>query len=192
MTDKVYFVSETVVKENTPISLNVETQLINNAIIDSQIMHIQMQTGSDLYNKLTSLISAGTITDPANVKYKLLLDDYVVPATIQWTLAECLPYIRYKIMNKSVSGQNSDNSTPMDLQELKFLQAKFTDKAEFYSQRLANFLLANLTDYPEYYAANDIDDIVPESNAYHTGMVLGDPDLCESMWKRVRTESYRP
>jgi len=180
MANKVYFVSESFVKENTPISLNVEPQLINLAIIDAQVLHLQIVLGSKLYKKLEDLIVAGTITDSINAVYKTLLNDYVQPAVLQWTLVECIPYIRYKITNKSVGGQTSDNSVPMDLEELKYIQAQFTNKAEFYSQRVADYLLANMTLYPEYRSATDIDDIRPESNAYCSGMVLGDDtNVCE-------------
>ena len=75
-------------------------------------------------------------------------------------------------MNKSVSGQNSDNSQPIDLEELKYLQAQLRDKAEFYTQRLADHLLANMTLYPEYTSADNIDDIKPSSNSYFAGMQL--------------------
>lgn len=174
MANKVYFVSETYVKNNTPINLNVEQQLINLAIYDAQVLHVQMVLGSNLYKKLETLISTGDISDPANVNYKTLLDDYVQPAVAQWALAECIPYIRYKIMNKSVSGQNSDNSTPIDLEELKYLQASLSNKAEFYTQRVADYVMANMTLFPEYSTADSIDDILPETNAYFSGMQLDD------------------
>jgi hypothetical protein len=180
MANKVYFVSDTFIKQNSIINLNVEPQLINLAIIDSQVLHIQMALGSDLYKKLETLISGGTISNNSNVNYKTLLDDYVVPAVLQWTLFECIPYIRYKIMNKSVAGQSSDNSTPIELEELKYIQAQFSNKAEFYTQRLADYLLAHMTLFPEYTSADSIDDIRPSTTQYFAGMQLDESiDACE-------------
>ncbi len=173
---KVYFISETYFKNNTPVNMNVEPQLINIAIMDAQVLHIQTALGSKLYKKLEDLISSNTIGLAANAKYKSLLDDLVRPAVVQWSLVESLAYIRYKIMNKTVGGQSSDNTTPIELEELKYLTAQLKNKAEFYTQRIVDYLCANSSDYPEYTSGNAIDDILPETNAYFGGMQLDDVD----------------
>lgn len=171
---KVYFISETYFKNNTPVNMNVEPQLINIAIMDAQVLHIQIALGSKLYKKLEDLISDNSIAKAVNAKYKSLLDDLVRPAVVQWSLVESLAYIRYKIMNKTVGGQSSDNTTPIDLEELKYLAAQLKNKAEFYTQRIVDYLCANSSDYPEYTNGNAVDDILPETNAYFSGMQLDD------------------
>lgn len=173
MANQTFLISETYYKTNSPVNLNVEPYLINMSIIDAQEMHVQMQLGSILYKKLITLVRSGDIQLPANAVYKTLLDDYVQPAVVQWALYECIPYLRYKLMNKGVQVQNSDNSTPADLEDLKYIEARVKDRAEFVSQRLADYLLENETLYPEYTAATDIDDIKPETDAYNSGMFLG-------------------
>ena len=175
----VYFISETYFKDNTPVNINVESQLVNMSILDAQLLHIQTALGSILYKKLEALISSGDISDPANVNYKTLLDDYVQRATAMWALYEATTYIRYKLMNKGVQSQTSDNSTPVDLEELKYIQSKMMNSAEWYTQRIADYLLSNTTLFPEYTAAADIDDITPSSNAYFSGIVLDDCDECD-------------
>lgn len=169
---KVYFITETYLKNNTPISLNIEQYLLNMAIIDAQELHIQNVLGSILYRKLKSIIKPDHTIDPSYANYKTLLIDYVNPALVQWTLYECLPYLRYKLMNKGVQSQNSDNSTSADLDELKYIQNTTMNRAEFYTQRLADYLLENYTLFPEYTAATDIDDIKPSANSYFSGMQL--------------------
>lgn len=172
--NKVYFISEQYLKDNTSISMNVEPQLLNIAIQDAQNIHIQPLLGSSLYKKLVSLIVDGTIGAIGNEKYKTLLDDYVVPATTQWALVECLPYIRWKIMNKSVLGQHSDNTTPAELEEIKFLKAELRNKAEFYGERIVKHLKANYTLYPEYTDSTNCENISPMDNAYFGGIQLDD------------------
>ena len=175
-----YLIDETYFKANSPLNLNIEPYLINMSILDAQEMHVQMQLGSILYNKLVTLIRSGDIQLVANAKYKTLLDDYVQPAVVQWALFECIPYLRYKLMNKGVQLQNSDNSTPADLEDLKYLGARVKDRAEFKSQRLADYLLENETLFPEYTQAVDLDDIKPETDAYNCGMFLGQrTDACK-------------
>jgi hypothetical protein len=173
---KVYFISETYFKNNTPVNMNVEPQLINIAIMDAQVLHIQMALGSKLYKKLEDLISGNTIGDSSNAVYKTLLDDYVRPAVVQYALVECISYIRYKIMNKTVGTQNSDNTNPIEFDEMKYLQSQLRNKAEFYTQRIVDYIMANLSSYPEYTSTGSIDDIPPESNSYFGGMQLDDVD----------------
>lgn len=172
-----FFISETVLKNNSPISLNVEPQLLNIAIQDAQELHIQMALGSLLYQKIIDLIGDNSISTATD--YKTLLDNYIVPATISWSIVESLSYIRFKIMNKSVTSQASDNTTPIELEELKYLHAQIKDKAEFRQQRLIDYLIENRTLFPEYTAATDIDDIVPSQNGYFSGMQLDDECGCE-------------
>lgn len=175
----IYFVSETVLKANSPISLNVEPQLLNLAIIDAQEMRVQMALGSNLYNKLITLVDTGDISVITYANYKTLLDNYVVPAVIYWSIVECLSYVRYKIMNKGVQSQNSDNSTPLDLEEIKYFQDSIRNKAEFKSQRLIDYLIENRTLFSEYTQSLDADDIAPVGSSYFSGMVLDDDIDCE-------------
>lgn len=180
MANLTYFIDETYFKANTPVNLSVDPYLINMSINDAQEMHVQMQLGSILYKKLVTLIRTLDIQLPANAVYKTLLDDYVQPAVVQWAMYECIPYLRYKLMNKGIQLQNSDNSTSADLEDLKYIEARVKDRAEFVSQRLADYLLENYTLFPEYTAATDIDDIKPETDAYNSGMFLGQrTDACK-------------
>lgn len=175
----IYFIDETMFKDLTPVNLNVEQHLINMSIQDAQLLHLQMTLGTKLYKKLESLISSKDISLPANAVYKTLLDDYVVKAVAYWALAECAVYVRYKIMNKGVQSQNSENSTPIELEELKYIQERMRNSAEFYSQRIADYLCANSTLYPEYTSATDLDEIDPSSVSYFSGMQLDDYDDCD-------------
>lgn len=177
----VQLISETTLKNNSPINLNVEQSLLNLAINEGQEQHIQMALGSKLYQKILDIVVDGTIkTDPNMSDYKILLDNYIAPALIYWSIVECLNYVRYKIMNKGVQVQNSDNSNTPELEEIKYFQQAITNKAEFKQQRLIDYLIENSTLFSEYTSTIDYDDIAPESNGYFSGMQLDDDyDYCE-------------
>ena len=179
MAGKTFFISDAYLKANTPINLNVEPTLLSMAIQDAQLLHVQTVLGTRLYKKLETLISTGAIAAAGNEAYKTLLDDYVMQATAQWALAESIPYIRYKIMNKSVGGQSSDNSAPMELEELKYMQAQLRNRAEYYTQRVADHCMANMAALPEYGQSGNVDEQPAEKNAYFGGMQLDSPDGCE-------------
>ena len=164
----VYFISEKDLKEYTPINLNVETQLIRTAIADAQILKMQQNLSTTLYKKICDLIRTDQIKLVANEKYKLLLDDYICPATMAWSLVEAIPYIRYKIMNKGVQTQDGENSSSIPFEETKYLISSLRNKAEFMSERLIKFITNNITDYPEY---NQCDtDVKPSSTGYFGGI----------------------
>lgn len=178
----IYLISENTLKNHSPINLNVEQSLLNLAINEGQEQHIQMALGSLLYQKILDIVVDGTIkTDPNMSDYKTLLDNYIAPALIYWSLVECLNYVRYKIMNKGVQVQNSDNSNTPELEEIKYFQQAITNKAEFKQQRLIDYLIENSTLFSEYTSTIDYDDIAPESNGYFSGMQLDNDyeDLCE-------------
>lgn len=179
----VQLISETTLKNNSPINLNVDQSLLNLAINEGQEQHIQMALGSQLYKKICDIVTDGTIkTDPNNAHYKTLLDDYIAPTLIYWALNECLNYVRYKIMNKGITVQNSDNSNPAELEDIKYFQSTIMNKAEFKQERLIAYLVENDTTFPEYIAPNtDYDDIAPSTNGYFSGMQLDESyeDICE-------------
>lgn len=145
----VYFVTTDDVSKYTPVNLNCEVSIIKKAILDAQQLKIQDVLGSKLYKKIEALIISG-IEESGNAVYKTLLDDYIFNCTLHWVLVEILPYSRFKIMNVGVNTQSSDNSQPAAFDEFKYLQTMLTNKAEFYTTRMKDFLVANYTDYPEY------------------------------------------
>ena len=133
---------------------------------------MQQALGTPLYTKICDLIISNDIENSTYSRYKTLLSDYIRPAHAYHTFAEAIVYIRFKFMNKSVSGENSDNSTPVDLDELKYIKDQITNKAEFLTERLIEYLCDNSTYWPEYTTASD--DIVASKTGYYSGMNLDD------------------
>jgi hypothetical protein len=46
-------------------------------VLQSQQLYVKTKLGTDLYEKLESLITAGTIGNVGNEAYKTLVDDYI-------------------------------------------------------------------------------------------------------------------
>lgn len=164
------FITTQYLKDNTVINSNVDQELLQPYIEIAQDVRIEPILGTDLYNKLKSDIEGSTITG----NYKILLDDYVQKCLAQWSLYEGLPFLEYKLTNKSVSKKSSDNSTPSDLDEIKYLRQGIRDIAEYFSQRISDYLCANQSLFPEYTSNSDSDDIHPNSTSYFSGLYLGD------------------
>ena len=64
------FINRTDLIRNSIIDGNVDTDKFIQFIKLSQEIHIQNYLGTELYNKVGTLISDGSIDDNANAKYK--------------------------------------------------------------------------------------------------------------------------
>lgn len=169
---RTYFISVDYLKSHTVINNNVADELLLNSIWEAQSIHIQQLIGTDLYNKLANLVQTNTVNDPANADYKVLLDEYVCPTTAYWAVVECIPSMAMKIVNKGVERQNSEWSTPSAINEIEYLRDDWRNKAEFFSQRLTNYLLQNRRLYPELLQNYEIDKLRPSNGEYFSGIVF--------------------
>lgn len=168
--ERVYLISCDYLKSHTTINNNVDNNLLNSAIWEAQSIHIQQTIGTRLYDKLIKLVKTGDIHNPNFSWYKLLLEDYIMDAVAYWAFYECLPYVRFKVVNKGVESQYSEWSSNTDSQELNRLQEAIGNKAEFYTRRLSDFILENRQYYPEYLQNNRIDEMHPDGGEYFSGI----------------------
>ena len=83
-TNKVYFMSVDYLRDETVINGNVDAEVLEPFILVAQNVHIESITGTNLYNKIIADLEAVSITGA----YKTLLDDYIHPALLQWSLYE--------------------------------------------------------------------------------------------------------
>jgi len=167
--NKILMMSSDYFKRNSVVNLNVDTELIHPFIIKSQNLNIERLLGSNLFNTILSEIGSGSVS----ARMKTLLEDYIQLALVDWTLYNSLPFLNYKLTNKSVVKKSSGNSESVDMSELAFLRQTIRDDAEYYSTRVVDFLCENETTYPEYANGNDdMDDIRPSNNTYFGGIYL--------------------
>jgi len=166
----VQLISTAYLKERTVIDDNVDDKLLKQAVIDAQEMQMQRILGYNLYTKIMSDIYDEVLTDP----YEILVRDYIKPAQAQFAFYNVIPYINYKITNKNVAERNSDNSNPAELKVIAYLRDDANNKAEYYAQRITEFIKNNQNTYPEYYYNNSINAITPAGNSYFCGMQLPD------------------
>jgi hypothetical protein len=165
----VKFISETKLKELVAINGNTDNALIQPIILECQRIYIEPIIGTGLYNELETQIEANTLT----VLNTTLLDSYIIPCLVAWIKYESPVELNYKFTNKNVSTKNSENSTPIGLEEARFLMDRFKNKAEYHSERITKYLCENSVSYPLYdNPGNGTDTVYPNGSNYTTGMVL--------------------
>jgi predicted glycosyl hydrolase (DUF1957 family) len=166
----VLFVNEDKLKSSTAINYNVDTAFLLPFLKIAQDKHLQIILGTKLYDKLQNDI-AGVDDATLTGVYKTLVDDYIQDAIIHYALVEALPFISFQIKNGSITQKNSENGTAATRQDVDYLVQKERDSAEFYGQRIVEYLCNDSSSFPEY-SQNTGADLNPISNAYYTGIKL--------------------
>jgi hypothetical protein len=170
----VIFISEETLKQESIISENVDPKLLVPTIKEAQNVYLLPILGTSLYNQLVTQVSSNTVS-AANVT---LLDTYITPTLVKYCVYESILPLSFKFQNKNIATKNSEFSNQASLDDLRYLLDYTKNRAEWYAERLTNFLLANNTTYPLYLTQvnANIDTIYPNDNNYQNGMYLG-PDI---------------
>lgn len=171
MAGYVLFISEDKLKDSTAINMNVDVNFLLPYVKIAQKKYVETKLGTNLFVAIQGMISGGTISNPANANYKTLLEDYVADMLVHYAFYEVLPFLRYKVQNNNVVAKTSENSTPLTRAEAQDLRSEISNTAQFYTERLVDYLCNNSSLFPEY-STNSGADVTPNSNAYYQGMNL--------------------
>lgn len=163
------FINRTDLIRNSILDGNISTDKFIQFIKIAQEIDVQQIMGTDLYNGLSAAIP--NIEQPANARWKKILDDYIVPMLIWYAQANYYPFAAYQVKQGGVFKHTSENSISVDKNEIDFLVEKARTNAEWYSRRFIDFMSFNESTYPEY-TSNTNDDIYPSYDATFNGWVL--------------------
>ena len=161
---QVIFIDASYIKAYSHIDGSVDEKDMLPSIIQAQDSQIQPILGTDLFNKLKTEITAGTITGD----YDTLLNDYVRMGTLKWFLVHFYPYLQGKIMNGTIGSRNVDNITALSQNEVARLVDIERSNAQFYTERLIDYLQNNSSLFSEY-NSNSGADMNPETQTYSEG-----------------------
>ena len=157
---KALFISTQDLKRHSVMNGNVDATKFTPYIEQAQDIHVQSYLGTDLYEKLQALIIAGTIGDIANASYKTLLEDFVKPMLVQWSLVMYIPFGGITLANGGLFKHSSENSETLSKEETDYLQEQVRITANSYTDRLVKHLCNNSSLYPEF-STNTGSDINP-------------------------------
>lgn len=151
------------------VDSNVDTGLLNYAIIKAQDMHIQIILGENMYQSVMNQASTSTWN---NSNYQLLVQNFIQPALMEWAIYEGLPFLTFKLTNKTVVQQTSDHSTAANISNVDYLRNIYRHTATWYTQRIREQIANNPDSYPEYYTQIGIERISPRRTTYFSGIGL--------------------
>lgn len=168
---RVFLISEATLKKNSVINNNVDDMYILPAIEYAQDAGLQPLLGTKLYNKLMDLVDSNAITGATDYKY--LLDEYTTPYLINKVTADIQLPLTFKLRNQGVVQNTCDNTYVPSLKDIQYVIQSYENKANFYGNRLSDYLKANRSKYPEYCSVDSCADMRSDSEAYNTGIYLG-------------------
>jgi len=166
----VLFISEEKLKDSTAINLNVDVNLLLPYVRQAQKLYVEPKLGTDLYEALKTKITAGTLAGA----YKTLVDGYIGDMLPNWAFYHAIPFLRFKIENGNIYSKVSETGTALSTEEAQHLREEIRNTAEYYTERMIEYVTNNTTDFPEY-NTNSGAEISPDRNAYYNGMNLEKP-----------------
>ena len=165
---KVLFIQRKDLVTFTSANGNIDTDKLLPYVAMAQSLEVQRLVGTKLYDKLKADITGGTLTG----NYLTLVDTYIKPILIHYAMMYALPYLSVTISNGGVYRNNPENATALSSDEINTLVEKERDAAQYFSQRMIDFLNFNAgSQFPEYYT-NSNEDILPDYEDNFGGWVM--------------------
>ena len=162
------YISSTRIKKDTALGGSVDDNIIMPYILLAQDMFILPVLGTDLDAKLKSDIQGGSLAGA----YKTLVETYIQPALVQFAFAELAPFLRLRFVNNSIVVMgDTDTGSAATFEDLSPIISRSKDAAEFYRERLIEYIRNNTSSFPEY-STNSGADLDPTVNNYFAGINL--------------------
>jgi len=134
--ENVLLVSEQRMKQWTSLDSNIRIDVLTPSIIQAQDIYIQDTLGTKFYNRL----KAGVIANDLTTNESTFLKDFVGPCLIQYSLYLLLPNLKYKMVEAGIVNGTSEETQSTTLDEMKYLREAALDTAQFYNQRMLDYL----------------------------------------------------
>lgn len=145
--NKILLVSEDFVKTNSAINDNLWGKFLLPAIREAQDINLQIYLGECLYKTILGMVADGSITASTNESYKALLDDYIQPFLLYQVQANIIPTINVKLGNIGSVVSNDEHIATLSQGNIDLVQRDFQLKADFYAQRMLNFILNHSSEF---------------------------------------------
>lgn len=158
---EVLFVNVAYMRRLTNLNDNVDDNTVVPSIILAQDKHLQQYLGTVLYLDLKKNVSGGSL----NTADAVLVDNYVRKVVCWWTMVELLPslYVRHDKVGLVI--RSAPNTSPISMDDLNREIERARQNAQFYTQRMVQYLRQNGSSHPEYHQ-NQNGQMMPDTNVY--------------------------
>lgn len=167
------FIDDVYLKSYTPVGKSVDVDQIYPFVGEAQDIYIQDLLGTPLYNELEYRLYSGlTFSTPYFNNFEIDLINMCSKSLAYWSVYLALPHLSIQIRNIGLGRATSENTQTSNLDDLRFIRDEMKNLAEFWSQRVVNFLCENSEQFPLYMAASK--DIYPQNWVYDSDIYIED------------------
>jgi hypothetical protein len=153
--DRTYFLDVEVWKEYGFTDMNTDLKKMKPIIYAVQKTRIEPIIGSTLYNKLVTLIKAGTVTG----LYKTLLEDHLIPTMIPYCDWKASVHTTTQITNKTTGKFSDEHIQANSFSDNNKLRDELLKDAKELEQVMKGWLCDNWDNIPELKDAVDNDEL---------------------------------
>jgi len=146
----VRFLTVESLKNTMPINIDVDSKIIRDVIQVEQDVEVMQLLGSELYEKITSLVSSGDISLVENADYKKLLDDHIIKVLTYLSYSSLVSHTSFQFTDKGIQLRGSDNSQAASIEQVNSIRKKYRNSGELFANMMVDFIHCNLEKFPEY------------------------------------------
>lgn len=129
----------------TPIQDTVDEEFLTPLVVTAQDIAAQQILGTALLEKLITDYNADTLTGVYATMYPK-----VEKMVIWQAFKDGLPYLLYKVANGKITKGGTEDSTPIEANELGLMIRNAESKRVFYENDLKSYLSANVANISEF------------------------------------------
>jgi hypothetical protein len=163
---QILLVSAKKIKNFTEVNFNTDETLLLSSIQVAQSIGLQTLLGTRFLNHIEQAAANNTLTTAEQT----LLDDYIQPYLLWQAVYEAFPTLYARVMNKAIIVGNTEQGSAVDLKTMQYLRQLHTDRAQFYSQRMMDYIINHQQDYPLYFQYRSTDGMPPQQEVYYNGL----------------------
>jgi len=165
-----FLISETKVREFTNMNDNVDSALLKNGIREAQDIEIQRIIGTLLYDSLLTQVDNGAFT---NANYETLVNDYIQNALLYWAEYYILEAIYTRERNNGLLiPSGGENSIQVDEKRYNHRRQSAKNKAEFYSEKLTNYIITYTNLFPETQSTTQLFQQLPDFSIQYRSPIV--------------------
>lgn len=165
----VFIISEANLRQFTDLNNNVDSKLLSSAIRESQDIEIQRLLGTKLYNKILADIKAGTLSG----NYETLVNNWVQNCLIYYAYYYSLEDIYLRPRNNGLLiPTGGENSVEADGTWYNRKRESVKNKAQFYAERLTNYLIQKQGDFPELNGNVELQQMYPDFGVQYRNPIV--------------------
>ena len=159
----ILLISEDYIKSESNLDNNVSGKYLQSAIKLAQDISLQSTIGTKLLESLQKkcIDAEDNIDNEENIKYKELLDYYIQPFLLYQVLSDIIIPITYKLSNFGVMRTDDEKDIVAEPSQVNLLKKYYQDKADFFKNRLQDWVITYYNDFPELYSYKPLKDLYP-------------------------------